>query len=31
VRRHVGALLKLLGVDNRVSLAVTAIREGWVG
>jgi DNA-binding CsgD family transcriptional regulator len=31
VRRHVGALLRLLGVDNRVSLAVTAIREGWIG
>jgi DNA-binding CsgD family transcriptional regulator len=30
VRRHVGALLKHLGVDNRISLAVTAVREGWV-
>jgi len=30
VRRHVGALLELLGTSNRVSLAVTAVREGWV-
>jgi DNA-binding NarL/FixJ family response regulator len=30
VRRHVGALLELLGATNRVSLAVTAVREGWV-
>jgi DNA-binding NarL/FixJ family response regulator len=30
VRRHVGAMLKRLGADNRVSLAVTAVREGWV-
>jgi DNA-binding CsgD family transcriptional regulator len=30
VRRHVGALLELLGAGSRVSLAVTAVREGWV-
>jgi DNA-binding CsgD family transcriptional regulator len=30
VRRHVGALLRRCGVDNRVSLAATAVREGWV-
>jgi DNA-binding CsgD family transcriptional regulator len=30
VRRQVGALLERLGVTNRVSLAVTAVREGWV-
>lgn len=31
VRRHVGSLLKVVGVDNRVSLAATAVREGWIG
>lgn len=30
VRRHVQALLEALGATNRVSLAVTAIREGWI-
>jgi DNA-binding CsgD family transcriptional regulator len=30
VRRHVGALLDLLGAGSRVSLAVTAVRDGWV-
>jgi DNA-binding CsgD family transcriptional regulator len=30
VRRHLGALLEVLGVNNRVMLAVTAIRDGWV-
>ncbi len=31
VRRHVGALLETLGASNRVTLAVTAVRDGWVG
>jgi DNA-binding CsgD family transcriptional regulator len=30
VRRHVGALLDTLSASNRVTLAVTAIRDGWV-
>jgi DNA-binding CsgD family transcriptional regulator len=30
VRRHVGALQDTLGASNRVTLAVTAIRDGWV-
>lgn len=30
VRRHVGALLEALGANNRVTLAVAAVREGWV-
>ncbi|MBP2326600.1 DNA-binding CsgD family transcriptional regulator [Kibdelosporangium banguiense] len=30
VRRHVQALLKALGATNRVTLAVAAVREGWV-
>jgi DNA-binding CsgD family transcriptional regulator len=30
VRRHVGALQETLGATNRVTLAVAAIREGWV-
>jgi DNA-binding CsgD family transcriptional regulator len=30
VRRHVQALLEALGVTNRVTLAVAAVREGWV-
>lgn len=31
VRRHVQALLEALGATNRVTLAVAAVREGWVG
>jgi DNA-binding CsgD family transcriptional regulator len=31
VRRHVAALLEMLGVDNRIAAAVVAVREGWVG
>ncbi|NUT93948.1 MAG: response regulator transcription factor [Saccharothrix sp.] len=31
VRRHVGALLEALNASNRVTLAVTAVRDGWVG
>jgi len=30
VRRHVQALLEALGANNRVTLAVAAVREGWV-
>jgi DNA-binding CsgD family transcriptional regulator len=30
VRRHVGALLVELGASNRVTLAVAAVRDGWV-
>jgi DNA-binding CsgD family transcriptional regulator len=30
VRRHVQALLEVLGANNRVTLAVAAVREGWV-
>ena len=30
VRRHVQALLEALGATNRVTLAVAAVREGWV-
>ena len=30
VRRHVGALLEELGASNRVTLAVAAVRDGWV-
>jgi DNA-binding CsgD family transcriptional regulator len=30
VRRHVGALQERLGATNRVTLAVAAVREGWV-
>lgn len=30
VRRHVATLLELLGVDNRVTAAVVAVRDGWV-
>lgn len=30
VRRHVQALLEALGASNRVTLAVAAVREGWV-
>jgi DNA-binding CsgD family transcriptional regulator len=30
VRRHVGRLLVRLQVGNRVALAATAVREGWV-
>ncbi|MEV4313853.1 LuxR C-terminal-related transcriptional regulator [Actinocrispum sp. NPDC049592] len=30
VRRHVQALLNALGATNRVTLAVAAVREGWV-
>ncbi|MEN3308001.1 MAG: hypothetical protein V7603_4203, partial [Micromonosporaceae bacterium] len=30
VRRHVGALLEQLGASNRVTLAATAIRGGWI-
>jgi len=30
VRRHVGALMERLGASNRVTLAATAVREGWV-
>jgi DNA-binding CsgD family transcriptional regulator len=30
VRRHVCALLERLGATNRITLAVAAIREGWV-
>ncbi|TCO45298.1 LuxR C-terminal-related transcriptional regulator [Actinocrispum wychmicini] len=29
VRRHIQALLAALGVTNRITLAVAAIREGW--
>ncbi|WP_327025832.1 helix-turn-helix transcriptional regulator [Micromonospora sp. NBC_01739] len=29
VRRHVGALMQRLGANNRVTLAATAVREGW--
>jgi DNA-binding CsgD family transcriptional regulator len=31
VRRHVGALQERLGATNRVTLAVAAVREGWLG
>ncbi len=30
VRRHVGALQERLQASNRVTLATTAVREGWV-
>lgn len=30
VRRHVGALQEVLRANNRVTLAATAVREGWV-
>lgn len=30
VRRHVGALQETLRANNRVTLAATAVREGWV-
>ncbi|HEU5469670.1 MAG TPA: helix-turn-helix transcriptional regulator [Actinophytocola sp.] len=30
VRRHVGALLEIFGASNRVTLAVAAVRDGWV-
>jgi DNA-binding CsgD family transcriptional regulator len=30
VRRHVGALQEALRANNRVTLAATAVREGWV-
>jgi len=30
VRRHVGALQEILHANNRVTLAATAVREGWV-
>ena len=30
VRRHVGALQERLGVTNRVTLAVAAVRDGWL-
>jgi DNA-binding CsgD family transcriptional regulator len=30
VRRHVQALFEALGTTNRVTLAVAAVREGWV-
>jgi DNA-binding CsgD family transcriptional regulator len=30
VRRHVGVLLERLQAKNRVTLAATAVREGWV-
>ncbi|MDG6103747.1 helix-turn-helix transcriptional regulator [Dactylosporangium aurantiacum] len=30
VRRHVGALQEALRVNNRVTLAAAAVREGWV-
>jgi DNA-binding CsgD family transcriptional regulator len=30
VRRHVAALLEMLGVDNRIAAAVVAVREGWI-
>jgi DNA-binding CsgD family transcriptional regulator len=30
VRRHVAALLDMLGVDNRIAAAVVAVREGWI-
>lgn len=30
VRRHVGGLLERLGASNRITLAVTAVREGWL-
>lgn len=29
VRRRIGTLMRVLGVDNRVTMAVTATREGW--
>jgi DNA-binding NarL/FixJ family response regulator len=30
VRRHVAAVLETLGVDNRITAAVVAVREGWI-
>jgi DNA-binding CsgD family transcriptional regulator len=30
VRRHVAAVLETFGVDNRITAAVVAIREGWI-
>ena len=30
VRRHIGALQEALRANNRVTLAATAVREGWV-
>lgn len=30
VRRHVASVLETLGVDNRITAAVVAVREGWV-
>ncbi len=30
VRRHVAAVLETFGVDNRITAAVVAVREGWV-
>lgn len=30
VRRHVATVLETLGVDNRITAAVVAVREGWI-
>lgn len=30
VRRHVASVLEIFGVDNRITAAVVAIREGWI-
>lgn len=31
VRRHVGAILEILGVDSRFAAGVAAVRRGWLG
>ena len=30
VRRHISAVLELMGVDNRITAAAVAVREGWI-
>jgi DNA-binding CsgD family transcriptional regulator len=30
VRRQIAALLELMGVDNRITAAAVAVREGWI-
>jgi DNA-binding NarL/FixJ family response regulator len=30
VRRHVASVLETFGVDNRITAAVVAVREGWI-
>src|SRR5207249_2175026 len=30
VRRHISTVLELLNVDNRITAAAVAVREGWI-